>query len=182
MTNENEEEVVEDLPEILDGEEDTTDYKAEFLKAQGIAKRLKTKLEKVSQNNEAKPEIKAEVVKETGLDRIDKAVLRAEKITSPEEIELVESIMKETGKDLEGVLESKYFQSELKEMRDFKSSKDAIPSGTKRSSQSARDTVDYWVGKGELPPADQVELRRKVVNAKMQTEKTKSQFTDNPIV
>jgi hypothetical protein len=174
--NEFEEELVEDLPNIDEGEEDTTDYKALAEKNAGIAKRLQTKLDKAK-----KQEVK-EVVKESGLDRIDRAVLRAEKITAPEELDLVESIMKETGKSLEDVLETKYFQSELKEMRETKASKDAVPSGTRRSSQSARDTVDYWVSKGELPPIDQVELRRKVVNARMQTEKSKSQFTDNPIV
>jgi DNA polymerase/3'-5' exonuclease PolX len=181
MANENEEEVVEELPEVIEGEEDTTDYKALALKMQGMAKRFQTKLSKLAEA----PKPKAEVVpekKEDGLDRIDRAVLRAEKITDPEEVDLVQSIMKETGKDLDKVLESKYFQSELKEMRDTKASKEAIPSGTKRSSQSARDTVDYWVSKGELPPTDQVELRRKVVNARMQTEKSKSQFTDQPIV
>ncbi len=186
----NEVEELEDLPKVEEGEEDFTDWKAEALKRDGIARRFKTKTEKLIEKLkeasapkpeppkvEAKPEEKKE-----GLDRIDRAVLRTEKIVSEDEVKLVEDIMKETGKTVEQVLESKYFLTELQSLRDTKTSADAIPKGINRSSQSARDSVDYWIAKGELPPRDQVELRRKVVNAKMQTEKDKSQFTDNPIV
>jgi hypothetical protein len=124
---------------------------------------------------------KKEEKKSEGLDRIDRAVLRTEKITDAEEIKLVESIMKETGKTVEQVLESRFFQSELKEMRDLKKTEDATPSGQKRSGTSTRDTVDYWISKGELPPMSDPELRRKVVNAKMAKEKSVSQFSTNPI-
>ncbi len=46
-------EAIEELPEEVEGEE--TDWKALALKNQGIAKRLKTKLEK---KDEEKPEVK----------------------------------------------------------------------------------------------------------------------------
>ena len=183
----NEVEELEELPVVGEGEEDFTDWKAIALKQQGMAKRFQTKIKKLVEDaNKPKPEVKVEVQpvieKKEGLDRIDRAVLRTEKITSEDEVKLVEDIMKETGKTVEQVLESKYFQTELSLAREAKQTQDAVPKGTTRSAQSSRDSVEYWVSKGELPPRDQVELRRKVVNAKMQTEKDKSQFTDNPIV
>jgi hypothetical protein len=183
----NEVEEIGELPVVGEGEEDFTDYKELATKFQGMAKRFQTKIKKLAEEAEKpKPETKekpAEVVENKEvLDRIDRAVLRSEKIISEDEIALVESIKKETGKSVEQVLESKYFLTELQALRDAKTSADAIPKGINRSSQSTRDSVDYWISKGELPPRDQVELRRKVVNEKMRVEKDKSQFTENPIV
>jgi len=186
MTNDenNEDIIVEDLPTINDGEEDNTDWKALALKNHGIAKRAATKLAKAKDGKpaDATPADKKEGDgKADGLDRMDRAILRVEKITAEDEVNLVQSIMKDTGKSLEQVLESKYFQSELKEMRELNATKDATPDGTKRAGQSTRDTVDYWLAKGELPPAEQVDLRRKVVNAKIAKEKSGNQFSSNPL-
>lgn len=176
--------IIEDLPQIEEGQEDNTDWKALAIKNQGMAKRAATKLAKFKDakppedNGDKKPV--SEEKKAGELDRMDKAVLRLEKITSEDEISLVQTIMKETGKDLESVLASKYFQAELKELRDLAATKEATPDGTKRSGQSASDTVDYWIAKGELPkdPA----LRTKVVNEKIKRAKSVSQFSDSPIV
>jgi hypothetical protein len=71
--------------------------------------------------------------------------------------------------------------AELKDLRDDRSAKDAIPNGSKRSQQSTRDTVDYWLSKGELPPVSQRELRLEVVNARIKRESSASQFTNNPV-
>ena len=180
MENEEDEVVeLEDIVEEVDEEgKDTTDWKALALKNQGIAKRLKTKIEKSKEVTVEKKEApaKGEII----LDKLDRAILRVEKITAPEEIDLVQTIMKESGKDIEGVLASKFFQSELKEMRDTAATKEATPSGTKRSGQSPRDSVEYWIAKGELPK-DNPELATKVVNAKLQKEKNKNQFSDTPV-
>ena len=182
MNPNDQEEIVDDIVETKDDEEnDTTDWKSLALKNQGIAKRLHTKIEKAKV--EAKVEKKVEkVLTEKGLDRLDKAILRVEKITKPEEIELVEAMMKESGKDIEGVLASKFFQSELTALREAQATKDATPSGTKRSGQSPRDEVDYWIAKGELPPQDQLELRMKVVAKKREVATSKNQFSDEPVV
>ncbi len=179
-------EELEPTPEIKEGEEDKTDYKALAIKNHGIAQRNKTKLDKLK----AKIAIDAKVEKKVGeitekkpgeLDRLDRAVLRTEKITDPKEIDLVSSIMKETGKDLESVLASRYFQAELKEMRELAATADAQPDKNKRSGTSTRNDVDYWLAKDELPPASEVELRRKVVNAKIAKQKQTNTFSDNPI-
>lgn len=112
----------------------------------------------------------------TGLDYGQKAFLVANGIKGKEETELVQEVMAATGKSLEDVIESKYFQAELKERRDAKSAQDALPTQSKRSAAPARDGVDYWLSKGELPPKDQVELRRKVLNAKITKAKNGSKF------
>lgn len=183
MSNDQEEVVeIEEIVEETDDEgKDTTDWKALALKNHGIAQRFKTKLEK--SKIDSKVEKKVEKILETkkeGFDYAEKAFLKASGVT-PTEFALVEEVMKATGKSLDDVLESKYFQAELKEQRENKASKDAIPSGSKRSTSSARDEVDYWIAKGTLPPADQRELRTKVVNARLKAEKAKSVFSSQSV-
>jgi hypothetical protein len=114
------------------------------------------------------------------LDYGQKAYLKASGIKA-EEFGLVQEIMSQTGKDLDSVLESKYFQAELKDSRELAAAQQATPSSTKRAGSNARDSVDYWMAKGELPPADQADLRRKVVNARMKVDTDGSKFTDSPI-
>jgi len=48
----------------------------------------------------------------------------------------------------------------------------------KRSGQSSKDSVDYWLAKGELPPntPENTKLRRDVVNAKYVQETSGSKF------
>lgn len=180
-------ETIEDLPEIEEGQEDTTDYKALAQKMQGMAKRFQTRMKKLSEKAaEAKPEAKTEVKADKGkqevLDRIDRAVLSVKGITEPEEIELVERRKAETGRPLEDLLDSSWFKQELKELRDSNLSFTAMPKGSRRSGQAARDSVEYWIQKGELPPRNQVQLRRDVVNAKMHRQKQGNVFTDDPVV
>lgn len=190
MTNENlppkedEVEEVEDIVEQKDDEgNDTTDWKALALKQAGMAKRFNTKLKKmVEEAKKPKPEVKPEVPeKKEILDRVDRAVLTVRGITEPEEIEFIENTMKETGKDLDNLLNSTWFKAELAEFREKMMTDSVVPKGTKRSSQAARDSVDYWIKKGELPPRNQVQLRRDVVNAKMKQAKDGNVFSDNPV-
>ena len=165
------------------GEESKPESKPRLTKEQklGLLKRQVTKLEKDLGvvKEESKPEVQKKEDKK-GFDYAEKAYLKASGIQS-NEFELVQEIMQGTGKSLDEVLEAKYFQAELKERREEKASKDALPTGSKRSSSPTRSNVDYWVAKGELPTADQVDLRRKVVREKMKQEGTKSRFTDTPV-
>ncbi len=183
MENENDSNVVDEVPEIVEtfdeNEQDTTDWKALALQNQGIAKRLRTKLEK-AKTPPPEPPKPAEPEKK-GFDYAEKAYLKASNIT-PDEFAFVKEVMDSTGKSLDEVLEAKYFQAELKEKREAAETKAAIPSGSKRSTTVSKDSEEYWLAKGELPPADQVELRRKVVNALAKNSGNKSQFTDTPII
>jgi len=125
---------------------------------------------------------KKKTSKESGeLDYGQKAFLVANGIKGSEETNLVKEVMSATGKSLDEVLESRHFQAELKGLREDKATKDAIPPGSKRSGQSQANEVEYWIAKGELPPADQRELRTKVVNARIKIQKDKNIFTDQPV-
>ena len=172
-----------DPPEVKEGEEDTTDYKALALKNAGIAKRYKTKLEKAkiaSKVEKGVDKVLGEQKNEPDYAKL--AYLEAKGITSDEDIAWAEQQTKDSGKSLRDLFGAKWFQEELKERREVAASKEAIPSGSKRSVNSTRDTVEYWIAKGELPPANQRELRQQVVKAKIQQAKAASQFTDNPVV
>jgi hypothetical protein len=191
------EEVIEDVievPEIIEATDeegnDVTDWKALAqankelaLKNQGIAKRYRTKFEK---SKEVKPVVVEPVAKvEPKSDNLDygqKAFLIANGVKEADEIGLVKDIMANTGKSLDDVMASKYFQAELKELRDAKVVAEAVPSGSKRTGQSSKSTVEYWIAKGELPPVAERELRQQVVNARIKTEKGGSIFTENPVV
>lgn len=182
--NEDEEIIIEDLPkDAEEGQEDKTDWKEIARKKDGMLRRAQTKLEKLKS---AKPADQPKSDKSTDgdgsvLDRVDRAVLRVEKITNEDEVALVESFMKDTGRNLDQVLANKVFQAELKEMRELAATEQATPKGTNRSGTATRDTVDYWLAKGELPPVSDAALRTKVVNAKIARERSGSQFSVNPI-
>jgi hypothetical protein len=189
-TNEKEldaEETLEEPEEILDeGGTDTTDWKAETLKRHGIAKRYQTKNQKLKEEFEvyktAHPDEKVgQPQDKKEFDLAEKSYLLANGIKK-EEISFVFEEMKKTGKSMDEILDSKYFQQQLAEKRELAATEAAIPSGTNRGGNATRDKVDYWIAKDELPPADQVELRRKVVNAKIEREKSVSKFTDTPVV
>jgi hypothetical protein len=111
------------------------------------------------------------------LDYGQKAYLIANGIKA-DEINYVKEVMEATGKDLDSVLASKYFQAELKERREAQAAEAAMPSGTKRSGTASRDTVEYWVAKGELPPPtpENFKLRTEVVNAKIKAQTSNRQF------
>lgn len=164
-----------------DQQGDGVDWKAKFEAEQGRRERAETKLEKYEKPAPA-PTNNATPSKSSELDYGQKAFLIAKGIDGAEEFDLVQKVMADTGKSLEEAVGSKYLQAELKEMRDAKAVANAIPDGSKRSNQSASNTVEYWLAKGELPPADQRELRTQVVNARLKQEQNKSQFTDNPVV
>lgn len=187
------EEYNEDIDSILDADEDETseeetstensdneltEREKQFL---ARAKKAEAKLKEAkATKQEAKPKTET---KKADMDYGKKAFLVANGIKGSEEIGLAERISDETGKTLDEVIESKYFKYELNELREAAKIADATPSTSKRSGTSARDSVDYWVKKGELPPPDQVALRRAVVNEKSKIAKNdSSHFTDNPVI
>lgn len=169
--------------DVQEEQENTTDWEAEAKKLQGINKRLKTKLEKQDKPVE---EAKAETTqkKEDGLDYGQKTfisqVLKVD-LQNENQMKLVQDYL-DAGKSLDNLVENKHFKNDLTDLRETQSVQDATPSTSKRSSKGTKDTVDYWLAKGELPPADQVQLRRDVVNAKVKQQEQGSRFTTNPVI
>jgi hypothetical protein len=172
----------EDAPEIEEGAEDETDYKALAIKNAGIAKRNATKLAKLKER--IKVDKKVEKIVEAKKDEPDYAklaYLEAKGIFSDEDIEWVEAQAKDSGKSLRELFANKYFQADLKERKEAAETKEAIPNGSKRSTNSTKDTVEYWIAKGEMPK-DNPELARKVVAEKRRQLADNDHFAPNAIV
>lgn len=173
------EEIVEDIDSVEEPTEqvETTtteevDWKAKYEEEEGRRKRAETKLSKFKEKPEAKSEPQT---KTNDFDYGELAFLTAKGLEADEEIDFVKSIVNNTGRPLKEVVQDDYVQAKIKSMRDAKAVQDATPSGTKRSTQSASDTVEYWLAKGELP--EDTELRRKVVNARIEKETKKDIFS-----
>lgn len=146
-----------------------------------LKRQYERELKKLSKTDE-KPESKEKATKSGEVGYAEKAFLYATGIKGGEEVALVQEFMANTGKSLEDVVDSKFFQAELKEMRDSKASSDAVPKGSKRSTSTTKDSVDYWLAKGELPEntSENQELRRKVVNARYDRESQTNKFSGSP--
>jgi hypothetical protein len=156
-------------------------------KSVGIIKRYKTKIAKLeSELAEARRPKKTKTLKtkskKEGFDYAEKAFMKVNDVNA-DEYELVQQIMGDTGKTLEEVLDSKYFRAEQKESREHKASEEAVPEGGSRSGKSSvKDSVGYWLDKGEMPPIGQTELRRAYVNARAKQDSEGSKFTEQPVV
>lgn len=150
-------------------------------KAEGELKTLK-----VEKPKEEKPEAKKEPVRPGDLDYAQLAYLAAKGIEDDDEIELVKEVVSETGKELKTAVTGNYFQARLKELRAIKTAHAAMPKSSTRFSPTSRDSTEYWIAKydqtGELPPKDQVELRRKVVKARLQKEENSNKFAPISII
>jgi len=142
-------------------------------------------LGKYSEDRKSKAPSKGSKDTKSGeLDLAQRAFLNSEGIKGKSEHALVQEWMKDTGKSLDAVIENPRFQAELKDFREGVATKEAMPKGTRRSSQTSRDSVEYWVAKGELPPntPENQDLRRKVVNAKIEAKRDRDVFTKTPVV
>lgn len=112
-----------------------------------------------------------------GLQSGDYAYLAVKGIEDDESLAVVEEAMKMMpGKSVREVLNSRYVQVELEGIKQQKENEGASPKPGNRAGNSAKNSVDYWIDKGELPPADQVELRRKVVNERYRRSKAGNKF------
>lgn len=166
-------------PEEL--EDDATDWKAKALELEGIAKRRTTQLKKLKIAKEAAAKL-GKLEQKEGLDYNHLAYLKASGIDNDDDVAFITNEVKTTGKELKEILGFKYVQEQLATFKNTREMQDAIPPGSPRSSSTIRDNVDYWIAKGQLPPADQVELRRKVVNERVKQEDSVSKFTDHPVI
>ena len=134
-------------------------WKAEALKNKAILDRNKNKPNNPQKSNDFGYDVKA--------------YLKASGITA-DEFDFVKAEMKSAGiKDVDALLENKYFQSKLEEHREVSRTAEATPKGN-RSGGVATDSVEYWLSKPiEEVPASK---RREVVNAKLDREKNQSKF------
>ncbi len=181
IENEQDDVVIEDIVENIDDEgNDTTDWKALALKNQGIAKRLKTKMEK---SKETKVEPKTDAGKETKPEEntlLEKAFLRSAGITDKEEVELALLTAKKWGISIDTLVDDEDFQGKLEKHRTTKANL-AATSNIKgdKSGASAKESPAYWIAKGTPPTAEQVpdrQARIKIARAMVSDTKNSKKF------
>jgi hypothetical protein len=187
MADENDNEVVDDTEDIEDVQDDSDKSKAdpepkakakrtdeeELEYLEGRAKRIRTKLGK-----DKKDEPKPSETKSTELDYGQKAYLTATlAIKGSDEWALVREYVG-NGKSIDDLVDNRHFNNDLKDLREARASKEALPTGSKRAQQSGASTVDYWIAKGELPPRtpENKQLRIDVINARMKKGKSSGVF------
>jgi len=177
LNNENAEELKETLKaEALAKDKENSRLYARAKKAEGF---------ELKEGKWIKKEFKTEIKPEDKTDKTDefdygkKAFINQAlgvKINDPEQIALVKDYLG-NGKKLEDLLDNRHFKNDLKDIQDNQAAKSAMPQGGRGSGGgSAKDTVDYYLSKGEMPPADKPELRREYVNERYKREKSVSHF------
>lgn len=173
-----------DLPEIEEGQEDTTDWKAEAqkLREKAIAQRERTKtlkqqladakkaVEVVAGSNKTSTQPKTGELDETQLDYLD-----LKGISDQDQIDLIQKVMKNSGQTLRQTLRDDYVLARLETIKKEKEVKDATPSSTKRGGSGTNDVATALAryeqsGFKDLP--EDFALRSAVVNA--MAEKTNS--------
>lgn len=179
-------ETVEETTEEQSEETSKSDEKdwAEIAKNQKIrAEKAEARLKELQPKGEKKDKI--EPSKSDGLDYGQLAFYNTKsealRIESEDDVEFLKETMTETGKSQTAILNSKWFQAELKERQESKKTSDAVPKKSKRTSQQAPDDVQYWQSKIEAGEADlnsikDVTLRRKVMNAQIENARSGSRF------
>jgi hypothetical protein len=192
----------EDLGEINEYSEDDladdeADWKAKAQENLGIAKRrtsqlgkAKTyisKLEKLVEGIKKEPEPQDKKIDNSQPSKFDFGELvfynnkdGVVKVMHDDDIEFLKQEMTENGKAQSYVLNSKYFQEELKKRQEARVAQNAIPAGSKRTAPAASDSLDYHYRKYEESgftklPEDTV-MRRKVINERSAREKGSNSF------
>lgn len=154
-------------------------------KAESEFKEYKTKYPVKDETANKPPDAKPPK-QQDDLDYGQMAYLRSSGIQGSDEVALVKEIISNTGKSLLDVIDSKYFQAELKELRDNKAAKNAMPDSTKRGSNNNQGDADYWTnaylqGNKTLKDVPQ-EFQEKALAAREKAEKSKSEFSDEPMI
>lgn len=173
--------VIDEIVEEKDDEgNDKTDWKALALKHQGIAKRLKTKLEKSKESpKEEKTQVKKEETKPDNT-LLEKAFLRSAGITDKEEVALALDTAEKWGLSVDALVDDEDFQTKLDKFRTKKANLEAT-SGIKgdKSGSSAKEDPEYWKAKGVPPTPEQVpnkKARVKIAKALMADAKNTGKF------
>lgn len=173
LNNEN----AEDLRETLKSEASALEKENSRLYARAKKAEGCEKIDGKWIKKEIKTEPQAKTETPGEFDYGQKAFLAANGVKGADELAKVKDFQSATGKSLEEIMESKYFLSELQELRDDKAAKAAMPEGSRGArGGSAKDSIEYYLSKGEMPPADRPELRRQYVNERYKKEKSVSHF------
>ena len=170
-----------DLPEVEEGVEDTTDWKAEAQKLRDKAisqrERTKTLKQKLADKEKAIEALagskKSDPVKTGELDETQLDYLDLKGVSESEDVKIIEDIVKKTGMTVRQALKDDYVQAKLTANKSAREVKGATPSSTKRGGNQTGDVasaIAKFEQTGELP--EDFTLRTAVVNAKVNSTNT----------
>jgi hypothetical protein len=178
-----------DLPEVQEGEDDTTDYKAEAIKLRekAIAQRERTKELKAQLKTftEKKVEAKLENKSESNdLDSGQKALMVAYGLKTKAEQALAQAYKLRTGDDVDTLMEDDIFQGKLAKLRETAASSQAsAATAGGRTSAPAQDSVDFHLEKyesGQVKLEDMpFEMREQVLEKALKKQANASKFVFN---
>jgi len=147
------------------------------------AKARIAELEEVAKNNAIKARLAKKEAPKSGqtvdssvIERLNRMEMMELGVKDNEEVALVNKEALELGVDPLLLVKKGLAESFLAKHRKAKADELATPGTSSRASVSTRDSAEYWIAKGELPPKDQVELRAKVVNQKLEKSKKSQMF------
>ena len=186
IDSENNEEEVEETDKTEEPTESTEKEEKPKETPEAKKARLERQLKQVNKQLgiEEKVEEKPVADKSDELNEGQIALLTVKGYDHSEDIDFIQKEMQESRKTLAEVLTMTYVKEGLKELKEARGVKDATPEGGKRSQASAKDSVTYWIAKGELPPntPENMELRRKIVNQREKTDQVGSKFSETPLI
>src|SRR3990167_2836029 len=170
-----------DLPEVKEGEDDSTDWKAEAikLKEKAIRQRENTKTLKQQikdlEQYKPKPQDKIDTTKSDDellkkVEKIEKMALRGAGLSHPDDVELAQVTAKKWGVDVTDILEDEDFKVKLERLQTKRSNELATShiKGGGGGQTQAKNTPEYWQAKGVPPTPEQVPdkiARRKIVRS-----------------
>lgn len=176
--------------------EDTTNYGEEGESMEDVVTLNKAEYDKMLQDmGSLKREVKtlkkpkdtestSEKTKDnSGLsEKVELLSMQVAGLTKSSEKDLAKKLQKETGLPMDTLLESKYFKSELEDLRTAESNAEATTGikGDKSGSPGGKSSAEYWIAKGEYPTHEQVPDRavRKTIRAAL-VAKTKGPTSGN---
>jgi len=168
--------------------QETPEAKIARLERQNSQLRKKLSGEKKDTSTKTKDDVSKVEQKTTDeFDYGEKAFLRSYNIKGADELALVKTWTKRTGDSLDAIVEDEIFQSKLKNLRDARASDEALPKSNRRGTAPAQNDESYWMSKIEsgqntLNDIEDVDMRRKVLNKRIEKEARGGKFSSNPIV
>lgn len=139
----------------------------EKLKEKAIKDRVKSRKE----NTEEKVDTEL-------LDRLNQMELRELGVKDDEDQKIVFDAAKSLGvKPIEAAV-NPAIQALLQTNQTKRQAEQATAPSSKKGGSSVRSQVEYWIDKGELPPKGDTELRRKVVNKRIELSKKAKMFNN----
>lgn len=145
------------------GSQDLSELKSLIEAQQNDIASLKRSLKKAN-----KSEDKTDTSKQTNSDsselteKVELLSMQVAGIQADDEIKLAKDLQAETGLPMDKLLNSKYFKSELEDLRTANANAEATTGikGDKSSAGNAKNTAAYWIAKGEHPTREQVPDRK----------------------